>query len=679
MSKGAHIHPESSLSKIYPLSHKPSHNISDAEDSLLIDNAKSKTPKFVYIITIFAAIGGFLFGYDTGVISGAMLLLKDNFNLNSLWQETIVSATIGAAIIFALIGGILNDIIGRKMTIMIASIIFISGSMCLAFALSEVSLIIGRTILGCGIGLASMSVPIYIAEMSPPDRRGRLVTLNSVFVTGGQFIASVIDGIFSYDRKNGWRYMLGLAALPAGIQLAAFLFLPESPRWLVKKGKDEKAKAVLAQISGSFDTAEASYKDIKGAMSDQVIATHPPFGDNDRRDGLNQRPNQNKGTILWQIFENPVTRRALLLGCSLQIFQQLCGINTVMYYSATIIEMSGVRDKSKAIWLSAATAFVNFVCTFLGLYLVEKIGRRTLTLFSLAGVIISLSLLAIGFQLAAVLSPPVTYHPKEFANNPCDAYTYCYACVEDRSCGFCYVEDPEDRNRALNGSCLPTTRDNSTRPYYGRCMNGIPTLADETPMEQDKENFYKVQGNKARNYEYKGSKRSIKNDDDLIWAYNFCPTEFYWLPIFGLFCYLFFFAPGMGPMPWTINSEIYPLWARSTGNSVASACNWMTNLLVSMTFLTLTEKIGKHVTFWIYTTFACLGFLIFLRYLPETKGKSLEDMEMIFSEKSPILSSPLSSSQPSSKNVKDDSKSKHAKNNKNKAGSSDKFQVDHED
>ncbi|CAK9294792.1 unnamed protein product [Gordionus sp. m RMFG-2023] len=152
MSKGAHIHPESSLSKIYPLSHKPSHNISDAEDSLLIDNAKSKTPKFVYIITIFAAIGGFLFGYDTGVISGAMLLLKDNFNLNSLWQETIVSATIGAAIIFALIGGILNDIIGRKMTIMIASIIFISGSMCLAFALSEVSLIIGRTILGCGIG-----------------------------------------------------------------------------------------------------------------------------------------------------------------------------------------------------------------------------------------------------------------------------------------------------------------------------------------------------------------------------------------------------------------------------------------------------------------------------------------------------------------------------------------------
>ncbi|XP_023564369.1 proton myo-inositol cotransporter-like, partial [Octodon degus] len=189
---------------------------------------QDETPAFVYVAAVFSALGGFLFGYDTGVVSGAMLLLKRQLGLDALWQELLVSGSVGAAAVAALAGGALNGV--------------------------------------CGI--ASMTVPVYIAEVSPPNLRGRLVTINTLFITGGQFFASVVDGAFSYLQKDGWRYMLGLAAIPAVIQFFGFLFLPESPRWLIQKGQTQKARRILSQMRGN-QTIDEEYDSIKSNIEEE--------------------------------------------------------------------------------------------------------------------------------------------------------------------------------------------------------------------------------------------------------------------------------------------------------------------------------------------------------------------------------------------------------------------------
>lgn len=164
------------------------------------------TPVFVYVLAFFSALGGFLFGYDTGVVSGAMLLLKKEMNLDTLWQELLVSSTVGAAALSALSGGSLNGWLGRKICILIASFIFSVGGIILSLSPNKEVLLVGRITVGLGIGIASMTVPVYIAEVSPSHLRGQLVTINALFITGGQFIASVVDGAFSYLSRDGWRY-----------------------------------------------------------------------------------------------------------------------------------------------------------------------------------------------------------------------------------------------------------------------------------------------------------------------------------------------------------------------------------------------------------------------------------------------------------------------------------------
>ncbi|XP_061187255.1 proton myo-inositol cotransporter-like [Saccostrea echinata] len=528
------------------------------------------TPKFIYILSFFAAIGGFLFGYDTGVVSGAMLLLQPEFKLDSVWEEMVVSATILFACIFALVGGPLNDRFGRKAVTVTASLVFTGGAVLLGVAQNKIMLLIGRSILGVGIGLASMTVPVYIAECAPIHQRGRLVTINNLFITGGQFVASVLDGAFSYDKKNGWRWMLGLAAVPSAIQFIGFLFLPESPRWLIKQGRINEGREVLQKCRGTIDVEE------------ELNAVRESCEENRRM--MDDAGSEN---VFLKILRTPAVRRAVLVGSGLQLIQQVSGINTVMYYSATIIKMTGVRDTSLAIWLAAVTAGVNFIFTILGVWLVERIGRRPLILGSLLGVLVSLVVLAVGFQLAAFHSPPVTFTE---SNGSCSSYSWCEDCTENKHCGFCYVELGKSR---VNGSCVAVATNLTDGAAWGRCDS------DSLPP-------------------------------NLVWASDYCPTDYSWMGLLGLVLYLMFFAPGMGPMPWTINSEIYPLWARSMGNAISTATNWIFNLAVAMTFLTLTESITKYGTYWLFVGIVFCGFLFIVAALPETKGKSLEEVETLF-------------------------------------------------
>ena len=183
----------------------------ESENELLLKPAsspQSRGNKFVLLLTAISALGGFLFGYDTGVVSGAMLKVRETFELSSEWIEIIVSVTIAAAAVAALIGGPLSDLIGRKPVLLIASVVFTAGAIFMGVAWHPYILVIGRVIIGLGIGLAAMSVPMYIAELAPAEMRGKLVVTNVAFITGGQFIATLVDGAFSnLSGDMGWRYV----------------------------------------------------------------------------------------------------------------------------------------------------------------------------------------------------------------------------------------------------------------------------------------------------------------------------------------------------------------------------------------------------------------------------------------------------------------------------------------
>eukprot|EP00050_Salpingoeca_kvevrii_P016340 m.54604 g.54604 ORF g.54604 m.54604 type:complete len:542 (-) comp6855_c0_seq2:34-1659(-) len=521
------------------------------EDRPLLEVPASS--RFVFVLTAFSALGGFLFGYDTGVVSGAMLLLQKQYSLVNWQEEAIVAITVAGAIVGALGGGSLTSRFGRRPVIMGAAVIFTAGALMMAAADGWKMLLVGRAVVGLGIGLVSMTIPMYIAETSPPELRGRLIVVNNVFLTGGQFVAGIVDGAFG-GVHEGWRYMLGLAALPAILQFAGFVFLPESPRWLMSKGREEEARRVLARIRATSD------------VNDELDDIRTSFGSSAalKRD-------------LWSDFKTmPALRRALLVGCGLQVIQQLVGINTVMYYSATIMKQAGITSDSLAIWLAAAIAGGNFAFTLVGMYFVERSGRRKLLLASILGVIFSLGLLGFSFYRAELHSPMLT------ANDPGCHYQTCHSCVQHSHCGFCPDPDVPLTPR-FGGSCMHVP-DAQTTP--ASCLHG--------------------------------------------YAFDYCPSKSSWLAILALVLYIACFAPGLGPMPWAVNAEIYPPEYRSFGNSCATAVNWTGNLIISMTFLDLTYLVTEAGAFWLYAGFAILGAMFVYRLLPETKGRSLEEIQVLF-------------------------------------------------
>ena len=420
----------------------------------------------------------------------------------------------------------------------------------MAISDSKEILLVGRIIIGAGIGFASMSVPMYISESTPPNYRGFLVTCNNLFLTFGQFFAACVCGFFSNVKPDGWKYMLGLSAIPAFVQFLGFLAMPESPRWLVSKGKINEARNVLKRIRANTS--------INSEQELHEIARTVEMERRLEESSANSGSNNSLATLI-RIVKTPSARRPLVLGCLLQIFNQIAGINTVMYYSATIITMAGFSDTSQAIWMNAGVASVNFVCTFIGLALVERVGRKRLLLVSLFGVILSLLLLGVGFQVTYIDTPKVAFNTTE---EVCGAYMDCASCTKDPHCGYCFESLPSSSGLlAMNSTC---------------------------EQKSDDSKDYSMNGNCTKDFVETGA---------VIYAFDYCPSDYSWIVVLGLCLYLFFFAPGMGPMPKTINSEIYPNWSRSVSQSVATSMNWLFNLLVSMTFLTLTEAITKQVIF----------------------------------------------------------------------------------
>jgi MFS transporter, SP family, galactose:H+ symporter len=444
----------------------------------MLSEAHLRGTRFVHVAALFAALGGLLFGYDTGVISGALIFIKRDFALSTIAEEIVVSGVLLGATIGALFGGKMADRFGRRRVLLVTAAIFGIGALASALAPAPFILIFSRVVLGVAIGLASTNVPVYLSEVSPAQARGRVVSLFQLAVTAGIVSAYLVD--YAFASVGGWRWMLGLAVAPAIIFGTGMFFLPETPRWLIRSGRHEVARGVLIQIR------EAAQVDLEITEIETSLAQQPQNGS-------------------WSDLLHPHVRPALVVGIGLAVFQQITGINTVIYYAPKILQSAGFSSASGAILATAGVGLVNFMMTIVAMFLVDRAGRRPLLLIGIAGMMVTLGVLAFSFQITS--------------------------------------------------------------------------------------------------------------------------SNLSWIAVLCLMGYVASFAISLGPIFWLMIAEIYPLKVRGLAEGTAATFNWGSNIIVSLTFLTLIENLGASLTFALYALFSVASWLFSYFLVPETKGRTLEQIE----------------------------------------------------
>ncbi|MGI8650869.1 MAG: sugar porter family MFS transporter [Rubrobacter sp.] len=333
---------------------------------------------FVVVVAFVAALGGLLFGYDTGVISGALPFIDDDFGLSPLSEGLVVSSLLVGAMVGAGFAGRLADTLGRRRVVLIAAVVFALGAIGAGLAPAVWVLILFRIALGIAVGAASVMVTLYISEMSPAPVRGTLSSLFQLAITIGILLAYIIN--YALAGSEEWRIMLLLAVIPSVGLFIGIYFLPETPRWLVSHGFIERAKRVLRRIYGERNV-EAEVERIQ-------------------RVERQERGEAGVGELL-----SPVVRPMLIVGLGLAMFQQFVGINTIIYYAPTIIGETGLATQT-AILATVGVGLVNFLMTFVAIYLIDRVGRKPLLVFGLVGMIASLLILTGGFAVGGLEGAP---------------------------------------------------------------------------------------------------------------------------------------------------------------------------------------------------------------------------------------------------------------------------------
>jgi sugar porter (SP) family MFS transporter len=327
--------------------------------------------KYIIGISFISALGGYLFGFDFAVISGALPFLRTQFMLDAWWEGFLTGSLALGCIVGCLFAGNIADRYGRKPGLMIAALIFALSSIGIAFASSLTLFVVMRFMAGIGVGMASMLCPMYIAEISPANVRGRNVAINQLTVVIGILITNLVNYFLADSGPDAWRWMFGLGVVPSVVFLIGVLWLPESPRWLVKAGHPEKAKAVLLKLgSGSFVTS--TFSDIEKSLV-----------------GVKKQSYK-------AVFEKSV-RPAVIVGIILAVFQQLCGINVVFNYTSTIFESVGA-NLDRQLFETVAIGAVNLIFTLLAMWQVDKLGRKPLMLIGSLGLSIVYIILAFLLQ-----------------------------------------------------------------------------------------------------------------------------------------------------------------------------------------------------------------------------------------------------------------------------------------
>jgi MFS transporter, SP family, galactose:H+ symporter len=324
---------------------------------------------YVLLVASVAALGGLLFGYDTGVISGAILFISKDFALSTHAQEFTISVVLIGCILGAATAGALADYIGRRWTLLSAGIVFLIGAIISALTPNEAVLLVGRFIVGIGIGFSSVVAPLYISEVAPADVRGALVSLYQFAITVGILGAYFID--YAFAPSADWRWMLGLAFIPSLILVFGMIGMPESPRFLFKIGHSEKARAELQHIHNDVLVVQQEEHSI-----------------------LENLQTKSAG---FEAFRDPGTRMALFIGIGLAVLQQVTGINTVIYYGPQIFQMAGISSATASILAQTLVGTVNCLSTLIAIFLVDKVGRKPLLYIGLAGMFAALAAMATAF------------------------------------------------------------------------------------------------------------------------------------------------------------------------------------------------------------------------------------------------------------------------------------------
>ncbi|MDQ0075692.1 sugar porter family MFS transporter [Arthrobacter oryzae] len=339
----------------------------------------SKHRGYLTRLTVISTLGGLLFGYDTGVISGALLYMQDSLNMSPVEEATVVSALLfpGAAV-GALSGGRLADSLGRRGTLLVCALLFLVGALGCAMAPTVGFMVVARVILGLGVGAAAVTCPLYLAEMAPAHLRGRMVTINELMIVTGQMLAFVINALLDalIHDPQVWRLMLGVASIPAIALLIGMLVLPESPRWFALRDRFADSRRIL-DLSRSPEEADFEYKEIVESATTA----------------------RNERSHAWRdLKNNPWMRKLLWIGIGLAVVQQATGINTVNYYAPSILERSGL-GVSASLVATVAVGVTSVLMTVLGIYLLGFIGRRRMLVIGFSGVVASQTILTVVFTL----------------------------------------------------------------------------------------------------------------------------------------------------------------------------------------------------------------------------------------------------------------------------------------
>ncbi|MEH7531126.1 sugar porter family MFS transporter [Priestia megaterium] len=446
---------------------------------------------FLRTIILVSTFGGLLFGYDTGVINGALPYMSesDQLNLNSFTQGLVTSALLFGAAFGAVIGGRLADYNGRRKTILYLAILFFVSTIGCTISPNAAVMILCRFLLGLAVGGASVTVPTYLAEMSPAESRGKMVTQNELMIVTGQLLAFTFNAIIGNmlgENPHVWRYMLPIAAIPAVFLFFGMLRVPESPRWLVSKGKNNEALTVLQKIRES-KRAKSELKEIESAYEKEAKMEKATFKD----------------------LTTPWVRRVVFLGIGIAVVQQITGVNSIMYYGTEILKDAGFQTEAALIG-NIGNGVISVLATFVGIWLLGKVGRRPMLITGLVGTTTALLLIGI-FSLV------------------------------------------------FEGS--------AALPYIVLALT---------------------------------------------------------------ITFLAFQQGAISPVTWLMLSEIFPLRLRGLGMGVTVFCLWGINFLVGLTFPVLLASIGLSTTFFVFVVLGIGAILFVEKFLPETKGLTLEELEQRF-------------------------------------------------
>ena len=512
----------------------------------------TKNTRFTILIALIVALGGFLMGFDASVISGVVKFIEPEFNLTKIELGWSVASLALTATLAMMVAGPLSDKLGRKLVLKYASVLFAISAVASAFAPSFIILVIARMIGGFGVGAALIIAPMYIAEISPPHLRGRMVSFNQLNIVVGISVAFFTNYLIlklgqsdaawaqtlKFEEWN-WRWMLGLETLPAVLYFFSLFIVPESPRWLIMKGREEEALTIMTKVSG----AQQAHADLKAVQ------------DSTTKDTVKRR------TPISELFK-PAMRLVISIGIIVAVVQQITGINSVFFYAPIIFEQSGIGTDASFVQ-AIFVGLTNLVFTLVAIALIDKLGRKPLLTFGVAGIAICMFVLAYGFNSAS--------------------YT-------------------------LSEESITTLPEEVSRDRVG-------TLANTT-YESDldfKKAIVAALGDQAKEFESNLITAAIDMNPTLI--------------LFGILGFVACFAVSIGPVMWVLFSELFPNRIRGLAISFVGLINSAISFLVQLVFPWELANIGSAGTFLIYGIFAAVGLVLIMIMLPETKGKSLEELE----------------------------------------------------